>query len=170
MKTNRLARPAAAAVIVAAALAVAGYDLPVYSMGMPGLDATKPLGAAPAQKSTANPDETVPPAFTDAQVSRGHTAYDGNCAECHGPNLNDGEFGGAPLNGSYFRDHWGGLTVDALYGFLSSAMPPDRPGRLSPQTYADITAFILERNGYKSGSQELTPDLDAQSKMALSQE
>jgi hypothetical protein len=49
-------------------------------------------------------------------------------------------------------------------------MPPDRPGRLTPQTYADITAFLLDRNGYKSGSQELPADLGKMSTMSLATE
>jgi mono/diheme cytochrome c family protein len=127
--------------------------------GMPGLDATKPLGE-PQTPSGEPTGETVPVTFTAAQADRGHRAYTSNCVDCHGPQLNDGEFGGAPLVGSYFRDHWGGLTADALYGYVSSAMPPDRPGGLSPETYADIVAFLLERNGVAPGSQELPSDLD----------
>ena len=46
-------------------------------------------------------------------------------------------------------------------------MPPDRPGQLSPQTYVDLTAFILSRNGYAAGERELPSDPDAQQKMTL---
>jgi mono/diheme cytochrome c family protein len=165
----RLAIPFSLCLISVAAI-IGTHDTPAHSMGMPGLDATKPLGQPPAEAPQTNAEGLIAPTFTDAQVARGQTAYTKNCAECHGPGLNDGEFGGAPLNGSYFHQHWGDLTVDALYGFLSSAMPPDRPGRLTPQTYADITAFLLDRNGYKSGSQELPADLGKMSTMSLATE
>ena len=33
------------------------------------------------------------PSFTDAQTTQGKTAFDRNCASCHGANLDDGEFG-----------------------------------------------------------------------------
>ncbi|WP_161138826.1 c-type cytochrome [Propylenella binzhouense] len=134
--------------------------------GMPSLDATKPLGQ-PATPKATDSDATRPPSFTEAQVERGQQAFLKNCADCHGDQLNNGEFGGAPLVGSYFDDHWGELTVDALYGYIISAMPPDRPGRLSPQVYADIVAFILDKNGYKAGGQELPGDLAALGAMTL---
>jgi mono/diheme cytochrome c family protein len=135
--------------------------------GMPGLDATQPLGREAPSGDAPAEGELRPATYTDAQAARGKLAYTRDCLDCHGAELNDGEFGGAPLVGSYFDEHWGGLTVDALFGYLSSAMPPDRPGRLTPQTYADITAFILERNGIPSGSQELPADLEAMATMEI---
>jgi mono/diheme cytochrome c family protein len=157
------------ACIVAAAASLAGAAFAQSQMmGMPGLDASKPLPSGPAAGAPkADQGDAVPPTFTAAQVARGQSAYNSNCAECHGPNLNDGEFGGAPLNGSYFHDHWGDLTVDSLYGFMQGAMPPNQPGKLSDQTYADITAFLLDKNGYQSGSQELPANLDALGHMSL---
>jgi hypothetical protein len=46
-------------------------------------------------------------------------------------------------------------------------MPPDRPGQLSPQSYADLTAFLLSNNGYAPGAEELTPDEGTQRTMTL---
>jgi mono/diheme cytochrome c family protein len=110
---------------------------------------------------------STPPQFTQEQADRGHAAYRRNCQDCHGANLNDGEFGGAPLNGQYFLRHWGNGSVAALYGFLRTKMPPDRPGRLSPQAYADLTAFLLMKNGYQTAETELPPDVGAQERMSL---
>lgn len=148
--------------------AVAG-GVAAQQFGMPGLDASKPIGAPPAATNNAAPTEGMPPTFTTAQANRGQGLYLQNCAACHGENLNDGEFGGAPLNGNYFHDHWAGLSVGDLFGFLSSAMPPDRPGQLSPQTYADITAFLLSRNGYNPSGQELPSNVDTLANMAMAQ-
>lgn len=163
-----------AAAAIAVAVAVSSASVAVAQiMGMPGLDATKPLGqpSAPgaADAPTSTGEETLP-SFTEAQVERGRDEYMDNCAECHGDELDNGEFGGAPLTGSYFDDHWSGLPVSALYGFMSSAMPPNRPGALSPQTYADITAFILDQNGYDATGEELPTDLDALDNMVLSKD
>jgi mono/diheme cytochrome c family protein len=119
---------------------------------------------------------TVPPAsaqdehpvsFTAAQVDQGQANYRQNCQDCHGSSLDNGEFGGPPLKGAYFRGHWGSANVSVLYGFLSATMPPDRPGALSPQTYASLIAFILSNNGYAPGDKELPVDPDAQQKMTL---
>jgi mono/diheme cytochrome c family protein len=108
-----------------------------------------------------------PPAFTQEQVQRGKSIYQKNCQDCHGSTLDNGEFGGAPLKGSYFRQHWGSGDVSALFGYVNTLMPPDRPGQLTPQSYADLTAFLLSSNGYAAGIEELTPDQDAQRKMTM---
>jgi hypothetical protein len=34
---------------------------------------------------------------------------------------------------------------------VSLAMPPDRPGQLSPQTYADLIAFLLSKQRLSAG-------------------
>jgi len=107
------------------------------------------------------------PVFTEAQVERGRALYQKNCQDCHGTQLDNGEFGGAPLKGSYFRQHWGSGDVGGLFGYVSALMPPDRPGQLSPQSYVDLTAFLLSSNGYAAGNEELTADPDAQRRMSM---
>src|SRR5215467_12886065 len=72
-----------------------------------------------------------------------------------------------PAQGFVFRQHWGSGDVSALFGYVNALMPADRPGQLSPQSYADLTAFLLSNNGYAPGAEELTPDQDAQRKMTL---
>jgi mono/diheme cytochrome c family protein len=121
-----------------------------------------PQATAPAAVAAS-----APVTFTQEQADRGHAAYRRNCQDCHGINLNDGEFGGAPLNGLYFSRHWGNGSVAALYGFMRAKMPPDRPGKLNPQTYADLTAFLLAKNGYQPAQSELPPDTEAQEHMNL---
>jgi mono/diheme cytochrome c family protein len=118
--------------------------------------------ASPVQQMAS-----APPSFTEDQVERGHAAYRHNCQDCHGMSLNDGEFGGAPLNGAYFAKHWGEGNVAGLYGYIRAKMPPDRPGKLNPQTYADITAFLLSRNGYATNATELPTETDALQRMSL---
>lgn len=126
------------------------------------------LAAATApQKGAAQTREQRPPAFTEEQVQRGRSIYQKNCQDCHGSTLDNGEFGGAPLKGSYFRQHWGSGDVSALFGYVNTLIPPDRPGQLSAQSYVDLTAFLLSNNGYAAGAEELTPDQDAQRKMTM---
>jgi S-disulfanyl-L-cysteine oxidoreductase SoxD len=117
--------------------------------------------------AAAQSDRQRPPAFTEAQAQRGQAIYQKNCQDCHGSTLDNGEFGGAPLKGSFFREHWGAGDVSALFGYVNTLMPPDRPGQLSEQSYVDLTAFLLSSNGYAAGSEELTADQDAQSKMTM---
>jgi len=105
--------------------------------------------------------------FTAAQADRGRAAYQSNCVDCHGANLDDGEFGGAPLRGTSFKDKWFNSTADSLFDFVKSTMPPDRPGALNDGTYADLVAFILSRNGVQPGSAELPADSEALSKVEI---
>ncbi len=142
---------------IAAARGTAMTQAEVYALR----EATMP--ATPSTVAEAG----GPPAFTEEQADRGHQAYRRGCQDCHGANLNDGEFGGAPLTGQYFSRHWAIGSVAALYGYMSSKMPPDRPGKLNPQTYADLTAFLLTKNGYQPGQTELPPDPAVQQHMSL---
>jgi mono/diheme cytochrome c family protein len=107
------------------------------------------------------------PSFSVAQAERGHGAYTQRCAMCHGEQLDDGDFGGAPLRGSWFRDHWGSGSVATLFSYVQTQMPPDNPGGLNDTTYADILAFILQRNGYTAGDAELPPQMEALENMTL---
>jgi len=111
--------------------------------------------------------DTSPVSFTAEQVTHGSDIYADRCVQCHGDTLDNGEFGGAPLNGSYFKKHWGGGSVAALVAFMKAKMPPDRPGSLTDQSYADLAAFLLDANGYPKGDKELPPDTPAQQAMSL---
>ncbi len=125
------------------------------------------LAVATVAAATTAGAQQRPPAFTDEQVARGKSIYQKNCQDCHGSTLDNGEFGGAPLKGSYFRQHWGAGDVSGLFGYMNTLMPPDRPGQLSAQSYVDLTAFLLSNNGYAAGAEELTADPDAQRKMTM---
>ena len=107
------------------------------------------------------------PSFTADQVERGRTSYNQNCQECHGSTLDNGEFGGPPLKGIYFNNHWGSGSVADLTGYAKALMPPDRPGRLTDQTYTDVIAYLLSNNGFAPDGKELPSDLTAQQKMSL---
>jgi mono/diheme cytochrome c family protein len=120
-----------------------------------------------ASASTAFAQSAEGPSFTAEQVERGQAAYSQNCQDCHGSTLDNGEFGGPPLKGSYFRNHWGAGSVADLTGYAKALMPPDRPGRLSDQTYTDLVAFLLSNNGYAPGSRELPSDTAEQQRMSL---
>ena len=92
--------------------------------------------------------------YTDAQADRGRTAYMQNCSRCHGADLS-GTFEIPPLVGR-FMPYWSGSTLDALVDYVSTAMPLDRPGALSPAANADIVAYLLKANALPSGAKELS--------------
>jgi alcohol dehydrogenase (cytochrome c) len=92
--------------------------------------------------------------FTDQQAARGRALYAENCASCHGPHLNDGEFA-PPVKGAGFKAHWHDQSPEGLRTLIVKRMPPAIPGSLSGQTYADIEAYLLQENGDKAGTAEL---------------
>jgi mono/diheme cytochrome c family protein len=104
--------------------------------------------------------------FTEAQADRGEDAYMAECSGCHGDTL-----GGAAetptLLGSGFRNRFATGSPATLFGYISAAMPQQAPGSLTPETYADITAYILSRNRVPAGETELPPDLEALSAITL---
>ena len=122
-------------------------------------------GGMPATANNA--DGTAPVSFTADQVTRGSDIYAERCVQCHGDTLDNGEFGGAPLNGKYFKQHWGGGTAAGLVAFMKAKMPPDRPGSLTEQSYADLAAFLLDANEYPKGDKELPSDTASQQKLSL---
>lgn len=95
------------------------------------------------------------PSFTAAQAAQGKTAYANSCANCHGTNLDDGEFGPA-LKGAAFQQKWGAQTPAALFSYMQQKMPPANPGQLDSQTYADLEAYIMQANGAAPGATQLT--------------
>jgi len=92
--------------------------------------------------------------YTDAQAERGHTLYMQSCSRCHGANL-AGTYEIPPLVGR-FMPYWSGTTLDALFDYISTAMPLDRPGALGAGANADIVAFLLKSNNIPSGGKELS--------------
>ncbi|MGA7940523.1 MAG: c-type cytochrome [Bradyrhizobium sp.] len=124
-------------------------------------------GGSPATAAASGAGGTAPVSFTADQVTRGSDIYADRCVQCHGDKLDNGEFGGAALNGKYFKQHWGGGAAAGLVAYMKAKMPPDRPGSLTDQSYADLAAFLLDANDYPKGDKEFPPDTASQQAMSL---
>jgi PQQ-dependent dehydrogenase (s-GDH family) len=107
-----------------------------------------PKPAAPAVPGAA-------PQYTAAQAAAGKTAFDADCAVCHGNTLRNGTMG-PPLAGEAFTAVWAGRSVRELFDSAKTTMPPASPGSLSDQTYASLIAYVLQMNGYAAGETPLT--------------
>lgn len=117
---------------------------------------------APAPAAAAG---GVPPQYTAAQAATGKTAYDANCAVCHGSTMTNGTFA-TPLAGEYFKTQWTGKTVGAFFD-KAKTMPPASPNSLPAQTYADIVAYVLEVNSYQAGATKLDTDVAKLNQMRI---
>ena len=128
----------------------------------PVSEARQPATEAPT--NAAGPG--IPPQFTAAQASAGKTAYNSNCAVCHGSTMTNGTFG-TPLAGEYFQTTWTGKSLRAFYDRAHKTMPPAAPGSLPKDSYANIVAYILDLNGFKSGDTPLAAGGEGLDKMTI---
>jgi len=127
-----------------AALAAAGL---AASRG--AAQASSARAGAPAAPADTAVWSLLSGAYTAAQARRGEAAFQENCGGCHTP---------VEFTGYGFQRGWAGRTVRDLFELVRSLMPFDRPGSLPRQVYADILAFLFERNGYPAGERELPAD------------
>ena len=110
------------------------------------------LGTAPAVM--AQEERTVKEGvYSTAQAVRGRTQYEATCMRCHGADLTGGA--GRSLTGDVFVRDWTGLTLDRLFERMQS-MPPGASEALAGDAYVDIISYVLERNGYPAGDEELS--------------
>ncbi|MEO6340547.1 MAG: cytochrome c [Caulobacteraceae bacterium] len=113
--------------------------------------------AALAAPATAASAQTAPAHFAPAQAEHGADLYRQRCAQCHGDNLNDGEFGPS-LKGAFFKGQWGGKTVGELFTLLTTTMPPGQVGVMTPDDYADLMALLLKANAVAAEGAPLPAD------------
>ena len=89
--------------------------------------------------------------FTTEQAVAGGGFYATSCAQCHGPQL-QGAGEAPPLAGPTFLAAWGNRSTDELYNLIKASMPYGNGDSLDPFIYRRIVAYILARNGARSGS------------------
>ena len=106
--------------------------------------------------SAASPGDA--PSFDQAQIAHGKSLYASACAKCHGASL-QGVSAPALTGPAFAPASHSHLTIGGIFGYMSTNMPADRPGKLKPQDYADIMAFLLYSNGYRPKAEKLTADV-----------
>jgi mono/diheme cytochrome c family protein len=115
--------------------------------GDPELAETAPVSApAPAAPTT---DVVSAAVYTATQAERGAEVYGDVCADCHTR---------VEFKEDAFLFGWEGSSVGRLLSYLMESMPDDAPGTLPERSYLDVTAYILQMNGWSAGSQELRND------------
>jgi S-disulfanyl-L-cysteine oxidoreductase SoxD len=98
--------------------------------------------------------------YTKDQSAAGKTAYAAKCGACHGAALTGGEMAPALAGGS-FLSNWNGTTLFDFFDRVRTTMPVGKEGSLSRAESAQITAFVLESNGYPAGQKALPTDDDS---------
>ncbi|WP_197089278.1 cytochrome c [Puniceibacterium sp. IMCC21224] len=148
---------------VALTLGFSAFAVPLLSSASP-LHGTTDAADSPERIFLAQADATPqerPVSYSAEQSDRGKAQYQKDCEDCHGKDLKGGMNGGASLRSvSFLTKYSDDMNASGLFGYMSSAMPPSNPGRYSASTYADLMAYILDRNGFSEGA-PLPDDLDA---------
>jgi quinoprotein glucose dehydrogenase len=116
--------------------------------------------AVPQEAPATTPRSAWDGVFTSAQVERGRTAYNAQCARCHGETLGGGE-NSPPLVDDRFFATWAGKSVGQLVEYTRTTMPSDGPGKIPRRRCIDIAAFLLSANGFPTGDAEFPTELDA---------
>ncbi len=111
-----------------------------------------PLIAAAASTTTSG--SALPKLFTNSGAAQGRIVFEQHCAACHGDDLR-GKIGPALIGPSLgsASDH---TTISIMFNVIAFEMPADDPASLTRQNYADVMAYILERNGYPSDTHPLS--------------
>ena len=121
-------------------------------------EAGSPAANSPAPNlsqvdSSVRPNSSVlEGVFTARQASWGETRFRQVCAACHSI---------SEFRGGRFRLAWVGRTVGDLFQSISTLMPEDDPGSLSPDEYSAIVSYLLRENGYPAGEEDLAADATA---------
>ena len=96
--------------------------------------------------------------YTAVQADRGKTVYARHCARCHGDDL--GGTRAYPLAGEGFMDHWEQHTLGRLYRQIRDTMPRGEAPSVNDGDKRDAMAYLLQQNGFPTGSAELSTDDD----------
>jgi mono/diheme cytochrome c family protein len=92
--------------------------------------------------------------YTPDQAAHGHITFNSFCAECHRPDLK-GALGPA-LVGDAFLSRWTNKPLGDLFEFEHTKMPANNPGSVPVEKMWNITAYILQKNGFPVGSSPLS--------------
>ena len=95
--------------------------------------------------------------YSSEQAARGKKLYVDSCSSCHQEGLQGADLAPA-LKGEDFVLRWAGFSMQDMFDTISTKMPSDAPGTLSPQVNADIVAYVLQVNKFPAGHEELKPD------------
>jgi S-disulfanyl-L-cysteine oxidoreductase SoxD len=115
-------------------------------------------GSSAPVKTAPEPNRSVMDGvYEEEQSRRGQGVYADACASCHAAGLTGADVVPA-LVGQDFLNKWIGATAGELFERIRSTMPQASPGSLTPQQYADILAFIFNRNKFPAGRQALPDD------------
>jgi len=116
------------------------------------------LALASAALAAANSRSIWDGVYSPAQVERGKKAYEAQCGDCHGDNLQGDGKKSPALKGEPFLKDWKSKSVHRFIDATWRTMPPDDPRTLTRELCTDVAAYVLSQNGYPAGKSDLKAD------------
>jgi cytochrome c5 len=96
--------------------------------------------------------------YSAPQAIRGKARFEENCASCHRADLTGAA---APaLKGDGFLKKWEFQGLNALVSKVFDTMPQGYATNVQENVKVDIVSYILQSNGFPSGREELSGDLE----------
>jgi mono/diheme cytochrome c family protein len=111
-----------------------------------------PAAPRPTERTTADG------VYTAAQAAAGETVFVEVCQACHVP-------GWDRTVGFYAK--WHGTSLAALLTYIRREMPQTDPGSLTPDEYAQVTAYLLRLTRMPAGAEMLDPNPAALSEIRI---
>ncbi len=130
----------------------------------PGQGASAAAASGQADAAPVGNAAPFPTLYTASQAVAGKAVYAENCVSCHGADMHGvaaPAIAGTDFLASAADNSW---SLEAIRTIVFTMMPLNAGGTLSPEQYADVTAYILASNCLPSGStpfpQDDSPALD----------
>ena len=136
--------------LVLALFTLAGCVTAAPAEDLPRRDPVPASGSTTTTAASTSSGATA--SYTAAQAERGRTTFNSICSACHGL---------AEFRGRMFELSWMDRPVGDFFAHISTAMPQDNPGSLSPAQYAGVVAYVLQLNGVPARSSEVPTDAAA---------
>jgi quinoprotein glucose dehydrogenase len=95
--------------------------------------------------------------YTATQAERGKATFERSCSRCHDKDLS-GSDRGPTLLGDPFLTNWLDGSLGALFSFIRDSMPDGNASTVNDASKADVLAYILQHNGFPSGTTDLPPE------------
>ncbi len=114
--------------------------------------------AAPATTERTTERTTADGVYTAAQATAGEAVFAEVCQTCHLPGW-DRSVG--------FYGKWHGKPLSMLLTYVRREMPQTDPGSLTPEEYAQVTAYLLRLTRMPPGREMLDPDPAALSEIRI---
>jgi mono/diheme cytochrome c family protein len=87
-------------------------------------------------------------------AEQGKVVFEPHCSKCHGA---EGQGITAPAIIGSANNLANYQNGKGLYDFISTLMPNDKPGSLTPQQYLDVESYLLLQNQFVQANTPISP-------------